>query len=325
MKFLSRLAMLLLRAIPTVFVIVTLGFFLMHLAPGDIVDFLASEAGAASAESNAALRESLGLDRSLFSQLYSYYSNLAHGSLGMSLRFGVPVTDLILERLPSTLLLVATAIAIAVIFGIAAGTVMALNAGRAKDRTLSVITLIFYSLPSFWVGLMLMIVFAVQLGWLPTGGAYTVYKRLEGVDFVLDRLKYLVLPAVSLALYYIAIYARLTRASVLDVRNQDYVRTAVAKGLNSRQVTMRHILRNALIPVTTMAGMHIAGILGGSVVIETVFGWPGMGRLTFEAVVARDNVLLLGILLFSAFVVILANILVDILHGVLDPRIKAGR
>lgn len=323
MNVLKRFLVLVLRAIPTSFVIVTLSFFLMKLAPGDIVDYLVAEAGAATEESTAALREAYGLNNSILHQLLEYYSNLATGSLGFSPRFNGPVTDLIIERLPSTLLLVLSAICIAILFGVAAGTVMALNAGRFQDRVLTVITLLFYSVPSFWFGLMLIIVFSVKLGWLPTGGAYTIFSRLEGIDYVLDRAKHLILPAAALGLYYIAIYARLARASVLDARNQDYVRTAVAKGLSRRQVTIRHVLRNALIPVTTMAGIHIANILGGSVVIETVFGWPGMGRLTFEAINARDYALLLGILLVSSFVVIFVNIMVDLLHTVLDPRIKA--
>ena len=323
MTIVRRLGFLLLKAVPTVFVVVTLSFFLIQLAPGDIADYIAASSGAATEEGTSALRESLGLDLSMLEQLLRYYGTLASFSLGTSMRFDVPVTELIADRLPATLLLVGTSITIALVLGIAAGAVMALNAGRTKDRVLSAVTLVLYSVPSFWVGLMLIIVFAVQLGWLPTGGAEKIGSRASGLGYLLERTRYLLLPSLALAFYYIAIYARLTRTSVLEVSRQDHVRTAVAKGLNRQQVSLRHIVRNALIPVTTMAGMHIAGILGGAVVVETVFSWPGMGRLTYEAINARDYVLLLGILLTSAFVVIVANIIVDLLHRVLDPRIGA--
>lgn len=320
MTILRRFLFLIAKSVPTVFVVVTAGFFLMQLAPGDIADYIAASSGAATVEGTEAVRNSLGLNLPVLNQLFAYYRTLAHFSLGTSMRFDLPVTALIADRLPATLLLVATAIAFALVIGIAAGTVMALNAGKAGDRVLSGVTLLFYSVPSFWVALMLIIVFSVQLGWLPTGGAQTIGSRASGFGFVLERLRYLFLPALSLALYYVAIYARLTRSTVLEMRGQDYVRTAVAKGLSQRQVTLRHVLRNALIPVTTMAGVHVAGILGGAVVIETVFSWPGMGRLTYEAINARDYVLLLGILLVSSLVVIVTNILVDLLHQLLDPR-----
>lgn len=323
MTLLGRFGFLLLKAVPTVFIVVTLSFFLIQLAPGDIADYIAASSGAATEEGTSALRESLGLDLPVLEQLIRYYTTLASFSLGTSMRFDVPVTELIAARLPATLLLVGTAITIALVLGIAAGSVMALNAGRSKDRILSAVTLVLYSIPSFWIGLMLIIVFAVQLGWLPTGGAEKIGSRASGLSYLLERLRYLLLPSLALAFYYIAIYARLTRSSVLEASRQDHVRTAVAKGLSRRQVSLRHIVRNALIPVTTMAGMHIAGILGGAVVVETVFSWPGMGRLTYEAINARDYVLLLGILLTSAFVVIIANILVDLLHRLLDPRIGA--
>lgn len=325
MLILKRLLVLLLKAIPTVFIVVTLSFFLMKLAPGDIADYIAASSGAASEGGADALRKSFGLDLPALEQLLRYYRTLAGFSLGTSIRFDMPVTQLIADRLPATLLLAGTSIVIALLAGILAGTVMAMNAGKSKDRILSSVTLVLYSVPTFWIGLVLIIVFAVQLGWLPTGGSQLLGSRAKGLSWVLERARYLLLPAVALALYYVAIYARLTRAAVIEMRGQDYVRTAVAKGLNQRQVTLRHILSNALIPVTTMAGTHIAGILGGAVVVETVFNWPGMGRLTYEAIVARDYVLLLGILVVSSLVVIAVNILVDVLHRILDPRIEASR
>ncbi len=169
---------------------------------------------------------------------------------------------------------------------------------------------------------MLIVFFSVTLGWLPSGGAGTIGSRLTGWDALIDKARYMVLPATSLALFYVAIYARLTRAAMLEVKNQDFVRTAYAKGLTSFGVTVRHVLRNALIPITTMAGMHIGGMLGGAVVVETVYSWPGLGRLAFEAVMGRDFTVLLGILLLSALLVILANATVDLIPPGLIPALE---
>lgn len=311
----------LLQAIPTIAVIVTLGFFLLQLAPGDAADYMAAESGSATAEGMAAIRHAFGLDLPVLTRLLNYYANLAQLSLGHSPRYGMPVADLIMERLPGTLLLMTTSIVLALIIGILAGTVMGLTAGRLPDRVLSVVSLLFYSLPGFWIGLMLIVLFSVNLGWLPSGGGRTIGASATGLDWVVDRARYLVLPALSLSLYYVAIYARLTRASVLEARNQDYVRTAIAKGLSRPRVIGRHILRNALNPIVAVAGMHVAGILGGAVVIETVFSWPGMGRLAYEAILAREYMVLLGILLVSAVMVIVINALFDILQSLLDPRV----
>lgn len=234
----------------------------------------------------------------------------------------MPVGELISQRLPSTLMLMGFALVIALGLGIALGTAMAMTAGRWPDRLISVISLIFYSVPGFWIGLMLIVLFSVKLGWLPSGGQETIGAGLTGLDMVADRLKHMILPATSLALFYVAIYSRLTRAAVLEVASQDYVRTASAKGLSPLSVTIRHILRNALLPVTTLAGIHLGGILGGAVVVETVYSWPGLGRLAFESVMRRDFNVLLGVLLLSSLLVILANTLIDLLQAWLDPRIE---
>lgn len=313
----------LLQAIPTVLGIVILNFFLLQLAPGDAADVLAGEAGSATEESMAALRSRFGLDNPVLVQLGDYLNNLAHFSLGYSPRYGMPVADLIAQRLPGTLTLMAVALGIAIVLGVILGSVMAAFAGCIPDRLLSVFSLLFYSIPSFWIGLMLIVLFSVKLGWLPSGGAGTIGSRLTGFAALADKARYMILPATSLALFYVAIYARLTRASMLEVKNQDFVRTAYAKGLTAFGVTARHVLRNALIPITTMAGMHIGGILGGAVVVETVYSWPGLGRLAFEAVMGRDFTVLLGILLLSSLLVIVANAVVDLVHAWLDPRIGA--
>ena len=311
-----------LQAVPTVIGILILNFFLLRLTPGDAADVLAGEAGAATVETLAALKAKFGLDLPAFQQLASYLNNLAHFSLGVSPRYNQPVAELIAARLPNTLSLMGLALVFALVIGVTLGALMATFAGRPTDRVLSVVALLFYSIPSFWIGLMLIVLFSVKLGWLPTGGAETIGANLTGWDAVLDRARYQILPAFSLALFYVAIYARLTRDDMIEVRAQDHVRTARAKGLSPYAVTRDHVLRNALIPVTTMAGIHLAGLMGGAVVVETVFSWPGLGRLAYEAVMGRDFHVLLGILLLSSLLVVAVNAAIDILQAWLDPRIE---
>jgi len=321
-RILMALRRTVLQAVPTVVVIVILNFFLLRLAPGDAADVLAGEAGSATVETMAAFRERFGLDLPALDQLLAYLGNLAHFSLGQSPRYNMPVASLIMQRLPNTLMLMLVALGLALAIGIAAGTVMASFVGRWADRALSVLALLFYSIPGFWVGLMLIVAFSVKLGWLPSGGAETIGSGFTGIDAVIDGLQHLILPALSLALFYVAIYARLTRGAMLEVASQDYVRTARAKGLSPFAVTTGHVLRNALLPVTTMAGIHLGGMMGGAVVVETVYSWPGLGRLAFEAVMGRDFQVLLGILLLSSLLVVAVNAVIDIVQAWLDPRIE---
>ncbi|MFG1477989.1 ABC transporter permease [Xanthobacter sp. V4C-4] len=319
LKALRRTA---LQAVPTIIGIVILNFFLLRLTPGDAADVLAGEAGAATVETLAALKARFGFDLPVLQQLASYLGNLAQFSLGQSPRYNQPVADLIAARLPNTLSLMATALGGALAIGITLGAIMASCVGRLPDKVLSIVSLLFYSIPSFWIGLMLIVLFSVKLGWLPSGGAESIGAGLSGLDALLDRARYQVLPATALALFYVAIYARLTRGDMLEVQAQDHVRTARAKGLSPFAVTCGHVLRNALIPVTTMAGIHLAGLMGGAVVVETVYSWPGLGRLAYEAVMGRDFNVLLGILLLSSLLVVAINALIDILQAVLDPRIE---
>jgi peptide/nickel transport system permease protein len=300
--------------------VIALNFILLQMVPGDAVDALVAEAGSATAQTTALLRQQYGLDKSSLGQFGDYLSQLAHLSLGDSPRYGMPVLDVIMQRLPNTLLLMGLALAISLVVGVTLGVVMALWNGKWPDQVLSSLAFVLYSTPGFWIGLMAIIVFAVKLEWLPSGGDGTVGAGLTGVDKFIDKLHYAILPALTLSSFFVAIYARLTRASVLEVLTQDYVRTATAKGLSAWQITVRHVLRNALLPLTTVAGAHLGGLLGGAAVAETVFGWPGIGRLTLEAVQAREYKVLLGILLLSSFIVIAANLFVDWLHGRLDPR-----
>lgn len=311
-----------LQAATAVIGILLLNFLLLKLLPGDAVDVIAAESGITTLEGLAELRDRLGLNAPVLTQMLNYLYNVLHFDLGFSARYNAPVLDLILSRLGPTLLLMMTALAFALVVGIAAGAVMAAFPNSWVDRTLSVVALIFYSTPAFWLALMLVVVFSVNLGWLPGNGSHTIGANLHGLDFIRDRASYLVLPAFALGSFYVAIYARLTRATMLEVQQQDYVRTARAKGVPPFVVQTRHVLRNALIPVTTMAGVHVGNLLGGAVVVETIFGWPGMGRLALEAVLARDFAVLMGILLMSSILVIVLNALVDLLHTVLDPRME---
>lgn len=303
--------------------IVILCFLLLQLMPGDVADVLAGQAGSASTETMALVRGQLGLDQPMLTQLAAYLTNLAHFSLGYSARFGMPVSHLILGALPATLLLVASSLTMALVSGILAGWVMAAFAGRWPDRILQIVVLALYSTPGFWVGLMAIVLFSVKLGWLPSNGNMTVGASFTGLQLVADRAAHLVMPSLALSSFFVAVYARLTRAAMIEVQNQDFMRTAAAKGLHPVHIQLRHVLRNALIPVTTVAGMNIGNLLGGAVVVETVYGWPGMGRLALDAVTGRDFTVLLGILLLSSLLVIVLNVAVDLLHAWLDPRIEA--
>ncbi len=310
------------RALPTAIGVVLLNFVLLQAIPGDAVDALVAEAGSASAETTALLRQRYGLDKSGGEQLWAYLSQLFSFSLGYSPRYETPVLDLILTRLPNTLLLMGLALVFSLGLGLLLGVTMAVYAGRWQERTLSALSFVLYSTPGFWIGLMAIVLFAVHLGWLPSGGDSSIGADLVGWRQVADKLWHAVLPAATLSTFYIAVYARLTRAAMLEAQTQDYVRTAHAKGLPPRRVTWRHVLRNALLPVSTVAGTHVGGLLGGAAVAETVFSWPGMGRLTLEAIQAREYRVLLGVLVMSSLLVIVANLLVDLLHQRLDPRIR---
>ncbi len=311
------------RALPTVAGVVLLSFFLMQAVPGDAADVIAAESGSATAESMAELRGHFGLDQPVLRQLGAYVSRLARLDLGTSPRYNAPVADLIASRLGNTALLMLTSLGAALAAGIALGALMAAFAGRWPDRLLSLASLLLYSTPGFWLGLMAIILFSVKLGWLPPGGVATLGSSAQGWRHALDAARHLALPALALSGFHVAIFSRLTRAAMLQAARQDYVRTAHAKGVKPLAVTLRHVLRNALMPVLTVAGLNFGAVLGGAVVVETVFSWPGLGRLAYESVIARDYAVLMGVLVLSSLMVIAANILVDALQAALDPRLRA--
>lgn len=321
-KALGYVARRLALAIPTILTIVVINFALLHLAPGDAADVLAGEAGSATPEFMAQLRHKFGLDQPLYVQLVVYLKQVATFDLGYSFRHGMPVLDLILTRLGPTLLLMLTVFVVSVGVGTLLGAIAARNLNTWKDNLISVLTVFSYATPVFWVGLMLIVVFSIKLGWFPTSGMEQVAAFNEGWTRVIDIAHHLVLPAFTLTLFYLALYTRLMRASVLDQYAMDYVVTARAKGLTENQIARRHVLRNAALPVVTMAGVQIGGLLGGAVVVETVFAWPGLGLLAYEALFARDLNLLLGIFFISACLVVVVNLAVDLVYTQLDPRIE---
>ena len=314
----------LLQAIPIIIAIVVMNFLLLQLAEGDAVDVLAGEAGSATPEYMAELRAKFGLDQPVPVQLLVYLKNVLTFDLGYSFRHDMPVSTLLLDRVVPTLLLMVATITLAVGFGIFLGLLAATGLNTWRDTAISIFALITYATPLFWVGLMLIVVFSLNLGWFPTSGMENFTMFYTGWARVLDIAHHLVLPTITLSLFYLAIYTRLMRASMLEQYGQDYVTTARAKGVTERRIVFVHILGNALLPVVTMAGVQVGALIGGSVIVESVVAWPGLGMLAFEALFARDLNLLLGIFLWSALLVVAVNLVVDIVYSMLDPRIEVG-
>lgn len=312
----------LVRSIPILVGIMLLNFFLVHLAPGDPITVLAGEAGGAPPEYIDQLREQYGLDQPLIVQLGLYLKSMVMLDFGYSFRHSMPVGELILQKAGPTLLLMGTAFILSIVMGGTLGIIAAVNVNTWIDRVISVVTVFAYATPLFWLGLMLLLVFSIKLDLLPSSGMENVVAFHEGWRRIGDIAVHLILPAFTLSVFYMAIYARMMRASMLDQRGMEYVTTARAKGLRERSIVFRHIVRNALLPVLTMAGLQAGAMVGGSVVIESVFAWPGIGQLAYQSLFARDYNLLLGIFFLSACVVILVNTIVDILYSVVDPRVS---
>lgn len=314
------------RLVGSVFVllIVVIGtFLLLEAAPGDAVDaYIVSTGG--DAGMIELLRHRWGLDQSALTRLATYLWALLHLDLGQSVTFSRPIRDVILERLPNTLLLMGSATALSFGLGSALGIYAGARPGGFRDRLLSIGSLALYAVPGFWLGLVLIIVFAVDLRWFPIGGIESIASGKAGLDRAADITRHLVLPVSALGFIYLALYLRMMRAGMAEVWRQDFVLAARAKGLSRRRIVLAHVARNAMLPLVTMLGLQSAQMLGGSVVIESVFSVPGLGRLAQEAVAARDTPLLLGIILVSAVLVIVINLLVDIAYAFLDPRVGAS-
>ena len=304
--------------------VLILNFTLIHIAPGDVADTIAGDMGGADAEVMAEIRRDYGLDLPFHEQLLAYVAKLTRGDLGYSFFFNRPVTELLLERLPATLLLVLSAQVLAIMLGTVLGVIAARRPNGMLSHGVTIFALLGFSAPVFWTGIMLIILFCSIFPIFPVAGMIDV--TVEGGWFVkaLDVLYHLFLPMITLASIFLALYSRLARASMLDVLGTDYVRTAQAKGLSEFQVVYKHALRNALGPVVTLAGLQFSGIVSGAVLVETVFSWPGLGTLAFQAITARDAPIVLGILFFSSLVVIVANLVTDLVYSLIDPRIRVG-
>ncbi|MDH0616731.1 MULTISPECIES: ABC transporter permease [unclassified Agrobacterium] len=311
-------------AIPVLLIVLIFTFVLLENASGDAVDAYLVSIGGGDAGLRDALREQYGLNGSMLARFWLYASSVLRLDLGWSLAFDRPVLGLILERLPNTLLLMGSATALAFILGTALGIWAGARPGGLPDRVLSTLSLALYATPGFWLGLVLAIVFAVQLKWLPTSGIETIASGKQGFARALDIARHLALPVTSLGLIYLALFLRVMRAAMAAIWPLDFVLFAESKGLSRRRIVLRHVARNAALPLITVLGLQAAAMLGGSVVIESVFAIPGFGRLAQEAVSGRDTPLLMGIILTSAVFVILVNLAVDILYSVLDPRIGSG-
>jgi ABC-type dipeptide/oligopeptide/nickel transport system permease component len=303
---LSFLVRRILLTIPVLLGVATLVFSLIHLIPGDPVQSMLGDG--ASPESVNELRSRLGLDRPLYAQYVSFLSGVAHGNLGTSLRTSEPVTAAIADRLPATFELAAAAMLVAVVIAIPLGVIAAAGAGTFVDHIATTLALIGISMPNFWLGPLLAIVFAVELGWLPVSGRGTLAQ--------------LVLPAVTLGAPLAAVLARTTRASVIDELRELYVMAARARGVTRVQSVLKHAFRNSLIPIVTVLGLQLGAVLTGAVITETIFAWPGVGRLLIQSIGFRDYPLVQGCILLIALTYVSMNLLTDLAYGLLDPRIR---
>ncbi|MGX1791098.1 ABC transporter permease [Bosea sp. NPDC055332] len=311
------------KGIVVLFAIAVLNFFLIRAAPGDPAQVLAGEAGAADEQLLIQLRERFGLDQPLLTQLWVYLKGYLTFDLGFSYRQQQSVLSLILDRLPATLLLTGAAFIVSLGLGTLMGALAARRAGRWQDSVITTLALVFYATPLFWVALMSQIVFSLKLGLVPNVGYESIGANYTGLARALDIASHLVLPALTLGLFFTALYARMMRASMLEVAGADFVKTARAKGLSPGVISRRHVARNAILPVVTLAGLQAGQLVGGAVLTETVFAWPGIGRLMFDALVQRDYSVLLGVFFISSAMVVGFNILTDLVYRLADPRIEA--
>lgn len=332
------------QGIPTFFGITILSFLLMLAAPGDPVSMIMFVPNT-TPEAVATMRRQLGLDQPPLTQYvywlvgndwaqvdsdgdgvgdsYGVRYGLLRGDLGQSLKHKRPVGDLIAERIPATLLLTTTSLVVGYGLGALLGVLSAVYHRGWFDQLTRILSVVGTAIPAFWLGLILIIIFSVTLGWLPMGGMNSISSRSDSLD-LLDSLKHLIMPVSVLALGIVASVARFTRAEMLETLHQDYIRTAQAKGLTNRRVWWRHAVRNALMPVATFLGPELGGLLSGAVIIEQVFGWPGMGRLVVNAVFQRDYPLVMGSVVIGAVLFIVGVLLSDLLYAWLDPRIRLG-
>ena len=305
-----------LQSLLAIFAVLVIGFVLLSLAPGDPVTYIMGDTS--NPELAEQIRARLGLDAPLLVRFQTYLESVLSGQLGRSYVYGRPVLDMIRSRVPATLILFLAPFLISAVLGVVIGTMAAYRKGTWLDKAVIALTITWFSIPVFWSGQMLLIVFAVHLGWFPVFGMSSVLPRMAPV---LDVAWHLVLPAVTLSLLFTPFIARLTRTSMSEALAEDYITTARAKGLGERAV-LWHAARNALLPVVTVLALYLGQIMAGAVLTETVFSWPGLGRLMFDSISSRDYPLVLGLFLFVSIIVIFANLIADLLYAVLDPRVR---
>ena len=326
MRFFSFLLQRLFYGACMLLALITLSFFLLHLSPGDIVDTLAGEMGGISAEMRLELRHHYGLDKPLFAQLFTYLKNVAHGDLGYSFYLKQPVLKLVLERFPATALLFILSLICSTVLGTFLGNLASIKPEGIFSAAVTVFALAGYSAPAFWVGILLLLAFSVFIPIFPVTGMISIKLVTEGGslwEYIVDITRHLILPLTTLSIIYLADFSRLARASMMDVLKTDYIRMARVKGMPEHIVIFKHALRNAVLPVITAAGLRLGQVFSGAVVVETVFGWPGLGQLAFQSVLRRDYPTVLGILFFATLMVIVSNIFTDLAYRVVDPRVKS--
>lgn len=320
MRLRRYLILRLLQLIPVILVVIVLNFVLIHLAPGDVSVTLAGED--VDPVYMQHVRELYGLDRPFLEQLWRYLVQVGQGDLGLSYRSREPVVTEILRRVPATLLLVGTALLFAVAIGTTVGTMVANRQGSLSDTATSALAIGFYSIPVFWLGLMLILLFGVELRWLPTSGMYSLIGPRDPLGRALDVAIHLVLPALALSTVWIGQYLRLARTSVVSVMSENYITTVRAIGFRPRTVLLHYALRNALLPVVTVLGLQMGLVLTGAVLTETVFSWPGLGRLIYDAILARDTPIIMGSYIAMSITVALASLITDLVYAALDPRVE---
>lgn len=318
MKFGKYVARRVLQMIPVILAIICICFMIIHLAPGDPATILAGET--ATDEYIAELSAQFGLDQPMWKQLLIYMKNVFQGNLGESFADKIPVTTMLAERMKVTLMLVLPSEILAIAIGTLLGLTAAKRENRLQDHLISNLSIVLYCMPTFWLGMMLMLLFAVNLKWLPTSGMQSFNTTLSPF---LDTLRHMILPSVTLILVRIPTYLKLARSSIVEVAREDFINTARAIGYSEHVVYRKHALRNALLPTVTQVGMSLSTLFSGALLTETVFSWPGMGRMVYDAIATRDYPVIMGGFLVSAVMVVIGSFITDIIYMYLDPRVVA--
>lgn len=311
----------LLQAVPLILGVLIVNFLLINLAPGDPITALVGDFPVPD-EYIERIREQYGLDQPLPVRLFQYITNVLRGDLGFSFRYRVPVLELVLERLGRTIILMISTIVFATIVGVSLGIVAAKKPHSFVDSIATGIAITGYAVPVFWLGQILILLFAVQLNWFPAGGMRSTRIAYEGLAYYWDLARHMILPMLALSFRYVALTTRLSRSTLMEVLNSEYILAARIRGVSEKKILWNHGLKAAALPILTVIGFHFTFIVAGSALVETVFGWPGIGRLMYDSIFARDYPTLLGILLAVSIVVILVNLITDIAYAFLDPRVR---